>query len=91
MDYTKKYIYLKHQGKDIYKIIEEMMTRYKSPLFAIRKIREIFPQLSLMEAKEVVIIATTEHKSLSDYQKSLFPDLEELGKLLNEEDENENL
>lgn len=60
-------------------------------MFAIRKIREIFPQLSLMEAKEVVIIATTEHTILSDYQKSLFPDLEELGKLLNEEDENENL
>ncbi len=91
MDGTEKYIYLKYEGKDIYKIIEEMMKMYKNPLFTIRKIREIFPQFSLAEAKEVVIIATTEHTSLSDYQKSLFPDLEELGKLLNEEDKNKNL
>lgn len=29
MDGTEKYIYLKHEGKDIYKIIEETMKMYK--------------------------------------------------------------
>lgn len=82
MDNTNKYLYLKYDGENVYEIVHKIMTKYKNPLFAIKKIREIFPNLSLMEAKEIVIIATSEHKSLYDYQGSLLPDLEEF---LNEE------
>ncbi|WP_262713560.1 hypothetical protein [Chryseobacterium sp. SN22] len=39
-----------------------------------------------MESKEIVIIATTEHKSLYDYQGSLFPALEEFGRIPEEEE-----
>ena len=59
-------------------------------MFAIKKIQEIFPQLSLTDAKEIVIISTTKHKSLYDYQESLFPDLEELDKLMDDENKNIN-
>jgi len=41
-----------------------------------------------MEAKEIVIIRTSEHKSLYDYQGSLLPDLE---KFLNEENDSNDL
>lgn len=86
MNNSNKYFHLNYEGKNAYEIVDEIMNKYKTPLFAIKKIREIFPNLSLMEAKEIVIIATSEHKSLYDYQGSLLPDLEELDKLINEED-----
>ncbi|MCD0480050.1 hypothetical protein LPB90_16475 [Chryseobacterium sp. LC2016-29] len=88
MDNTSKYLHLKHKDKSVYEIVDEMMEQYKSPLATIKKSREIFPQLSLMEAKEIVIIRTSEHKSLYDYQGSLLPDLE---KLLNEENDSNDL
>ncbi|MFC3160837.1 hypothetical protein SAMN05443633_105183 [Chryseobacterium arachidis] len=88
MDNTNKYLHIKHEGKNVYEIVDELMGKYKSPLVTIQKIREIFPQLSLIEAKEVVIIKTSEHKSLYDYQGSLFPDLQ---RFLNEENDNNNL
>jgi len=83
MDNTNKYFYIKHEDKNVYEIVDEIMEKYKSPLFAVKKIREILPDLSLMEAKEIVIIRTTEHKSLYDYQGSLLKDLEELDALMN--------
>ncbi|RZL12681.1 MAG: hypothetical protein EOO62_10395 [Hymenobacter sp.] len=71
--------------------MDEIIDKYKSPLFTIKKIREIFPDLSLIEAKEIFVIATSEHKSLSDYQGSLLPDVEELDRLVNEsENKNKN-
>ncbi|MNU28044.1 hypothetical protein D3C71_164690 [compost metagenome] len=72
----------------MYEIVDEMMEQYKSTLVTIKKSREIFPQLSLMEAKEIVIIRTSEHKSLYDYQGSLLPDPE---KFLNEENDSNDL
>lgn len=72
MDNTNKYLHLKHEEKNIFEILDEIIEKYKSPLVAIQKIREIFPSLSLIEAKEVVIIRTSEHTSLHDYQGSLF-------------------
>lgn len=89
MDNSKKYLDLKHNGRDAYEIIDEMMDKYKSSLFTIKKIREIFPNLSLVDAKEIVMIRTTEHNSLCDYQGSLLPDLEEMVKLIKGE-KNEN-
>lgn len=76
MDNTDKYLHLKHNHQNIYEIVDEIMTKYKSPLMTKKKIKEIFPHLSLIQAKEVVIIGTSKYKSLYDYQKSLFADLE---------------
>lgn len=88
MDNTIKYLHLKREEKNVYEIVDNIINKYKSPSFTIKKIREIFPDLSLMEAKEIVVIATSEHKSLYDYQRSLLPDLEELDRLINEEEIN---
>lgn len=87
MDNTKKYLFIQHEGKNVYEIVDEMMLKYKSPLFAVKKLREILPVLSLMESKEIVAIRTSEHKSLEDYQKSLFDYLEELDKEKGNENE----
>lgn len=76
MDHTNKYLYLKHEGKNAYEIVLEMTGDGKSPLYGIKKIREIFPFLSLAEAKEVFVIATSGYKSLHNYQGSLPKDLE---------------
>ena len=86
MDNTIKYLHLKHNGRNAVEIAEEISSLGITPLYAIKKIREIFPHLSIAKAKELVIIATTEYNSLYDYQESLFPDLEELGRILNEEE-----
>ncbi|MCD1118542.1 hypothetical protein [Chryseobacterium turcicum] len=68
MDNINKYLHFNHEGKNVYEIVNEMKIKYKSPLFAINKIREIFPSLPLVEAKEIVIIATSDYKKLHDYQ-----------------------
>lgn len=88
MDNSNKYIHITHDDKNVYEIVHEIMVLQKSPLFAIKKIREIFPNLFLVDAKEIVIIATSEHKSLEDYQGSLLPDLEESFRIINDEGEN---
>ncbi|MFP3593160.1 hypothetical protein [Chryseobacterium sp. SIMBA_038] len=82
-----KYLYLKHEGKNAFEIVNEIISSGKMQLFAVKKIREIFPLLSLIEAKEIVVISTSGYKSLYDYQGSLLPDLEKLDKLMNEENE----
>lgn len=69
MDNTNKYLFIQHEGKNVYEIVDEMIVKYKYPLFAVKKLMEILPVLSLMEAKEIVTIRTSEHKSLEDYQK----------------------
>ncbi|WP_267404105.1 MULTISPECIES: hypothetical protein [unclassified Chryseobacterium] len=90
MDNYHKYLYIKKGDKNVYEIVDELMRKNKSPLIAIKRLKEIFPALSLMEAKGIVIIRTSEHKSLYDYQGSLFSDLEEFDRLMNEEKENRN-
>lgn len=55
MDNTFKYLHLKHAGKSAYEIVDEIMEKYKSPIFVIKKIKEIFPDLGLAEAKEIVL------------------------------------
>jgi len=88
MDNTIKYFHLRHEEKSVYEIVDEIMGKYKSPLITIKKLREIFPDLSLIDAKEIVVIRTSEHKSLYDYQGRLLQDFEELDRLVNEEEIN---
>jgi hypothetical protein len=90
MDNTNKYLHINYENKNVYEIVDELMVQYKSPLFAIKKIREMFPHLSLIETKEIVIIRTSEHKSLYDYQGSLLAELAETDRMINEENENIN-
>jgi len=85
MDHTNKYLHIKLGDKNVYEMVDEIMAQYKSPLITVKKIREKFPFLSLMEAKEIVVIRTSDHKSLYDYQGSLLPDLEEFLNSENEE------
>lgn len=63
MDNTGKYLHFKYNNKNAIEISQEIVSKGKSPLFAIKEIKEMFPAFSLMDAKEVVIIATSEHKS----------------------------
>lgn len=51
MDHTNKYLHIKLGDKNVYEMVDEIMVQYKSPLIAIKKIREKFAFLSLMEAK----------------------------------------
>ncbi|WP_294224273.1 hypothetical protein [uncultured Chryseobacterium sp.] len=85
MDNTIKYLHLNHNGRNVFEIAREIEV-LRTPLYAMMKIRELFPHLSIAEAKELVIIATTGYKSLDDYQGSLLPDLEEFGRILYEEE-----
>lgn len=85
MDHSPKYLYLKHEGRNAYDIVKDVISDGKMPLYGVKKIRELFPFLTLTEAKEIVVIATSEHKSLYDYQGSLFSHLEELHDLIDKE------
>ncbi|NIF07129.1 hypothetical protein F3J23_16975 [Chryseobacterium sp. Tr-659] len=76
MDNTAKYLHFKYDNKNPFEIVQEMISKGKLPLYAIKDIKEKFPAFSLMEAKEVVAIATSEYKSLYDYQGDLFKQLE---------------
>lgn len=78
MDSTAKYLHFRHNNKNPFEIAQEIISKGKSPLSAIKEIKEKFPAFSLMEAKEVVVIVTSEHKSLYDYQGDLFQQLEKL-------------
>lgn len=37
MDNIDKYLHLKHDHQNIYEIVDEIMTKYKSPLMTIKK------------------------------------------------------
>lgn len=78
MDQTKKYLHLEYNGKNALEIAKKIAVEDHLPLYAVKKIREIFRHLSLLEAKEIMVIATSEYKSLYDYQESIFPELEDL-------------
>ncbi|MDN3694782.1 hypothetical protein QWZ06_22255 [Chryseobacterium tructae] len=78
MDNTFKYLQYKYDNKNPFEIAQEIISKGRSPLYAINDVKEKFPAFSLMEAKEVVVIATSEHKSLYDYQGELFIQLEKL-------------
>ncbi|MCS4305124.1 hypothetical protein [Chryseobacterium sp. BIGb0232] len=78
MDNAVKYLDFKYDNKNPFEIVQETISQGKLPLFAVKDILEKFPAFSLMEAKEVVGIATSEHKSLYDYQGGLLSQLEKI-------------
>ncbi|AZB01514.1 hypothetical protein EG359_18710 [Chryseobacterium joostei] len=82
MDNTAKYLHFRYDNKDPFEIVQEIISKGRLPLFAIKEIMEKFPAFSLIDAKEVVIIATSEYKSLYDYQGNLFTELEKLSEVM---------
>ncbi|MGH1520000.1 hypothetical protein [Chryseobacterium sp. JK1] len=77
IDNTKKYLHFKYNDKTPLEIVAEMTSKGATSLYVIKEIKNMFPTLSLTEAKEVVVIATSEYKSLYDYQGNLFKNLED--------------
>ncbi|WP_370901032.1 hypothetical protein [Chryseobacterium gossypii] len=78
MENINKYRHLKYENKEAFEIVNEIMLEGKMPLIAVKKIKEIFPFLSLEEAKEIVVSATSEYKSLYDCRENLFGELDDL-------------
>jgi hypothetical protein len=70
MSTKEKYIYLEKDGKNIFSIYTELKKK-NDPLKAMVLMREMFPELSLIEAKEVIVLSETDYNSLSDYQKNI--------------------
>ncbi|MEL1242856.1 hypothetical protein AAEO56_01170 [Flavobacterium sp. DGU11] len=65
-----QYLKPENAGKDVFTIFKEL-SENNSPINAIIKLRELFPELTLNEAKEIMVIAQTGYKDLNDYQQSL--------------------
>ncbi|MBW8523332.1 hypothetical protein K0U91_11175 [Chryseobacterium chendengshani] len=72
MDNSFKYKLLKLQDKNIFDLVKDFEKKGETPLKIILSIRKLFPKLSLVEAKEIMIIGTTKYKSLHDFQDDLF-------------------
>lgn len=58
------------------KDISKELARTLSPIETIKELRNHFPELTLAQAKEVLIVTTTEYKSLEDYQADLLKVIE---------------
>ncbi|UKB82437.1 hypothetical protein LF887_15640 [Chryseobacterium sp. MEBOG06] len=74
MDTKEKYIKLKKDGKNVLTIFNELIEN-NSPMNSVVKLRELFPELTLIEAKEILILSETNYKDLDDYQKDLLNQL----------------
>lgn len=72
MDNSFKYKLLKLQDKNVFDLVKGFDKKGETPLKIILSIRKLFPKLSLVEAKEIMIIGTTKYKSLHDFQDDLF-------------------
>jgi len=74
MDTREKYLKLEKDGKNVLTIFNELAEK-NSPMNSMIILRELFPELTLMEAKEVLVLAETDYNDLDDYQKDLFNQL----------------
>jgi hypothetical protein len=71
MDAKEKYLAIKKNDKNVFEILNELKKENNS-IDSMVKLREIFPELTLIEAKEILIVSETDHNSLEEYQKDLF-------------------
>ena len=74
MDTREKYLNLEKDGKIVLTIFNELAEK-NSPMNSMIILRELFPELTLMEAKEILVLAETDYNDLDDYQKDLFNQL----------------
>jgi len=70
---------IKKNGKTVLEYYLSFKEKNNS-LDSMKKTRDEFPQLMLIEAKEVMIICDTEYDSLDSYQESLLDDIEQIKK-----------
>lgn len=70
MKSSEKYLNIKKDGKNVFEIFNELKKQNNS-MSAMVSLREIFPELTLIEAKEIVVLSETAFKSLNDYQSDL--------------------
>ena len=68
---NKEYLRLEKDGRNILLIFAELRKSFL-PLQSIKKLMEIFPELHLMQAKEIMVLHDTNYKSLEEYQEDLF-------------------
>jgi hypothetical protein len=59
MDNSFKYKLLKLQDKNVFDLVKDFEKKGETPLKIILSIRKLFPKLSLLEAKEIIIIEDT--------------------------------
>lgn len=62
------------EGKSSLEVFKNLRSK-NNLINSLVKLREIFPTLSLEEAKEIMIVSETDSKSLEDYQAKVFNDL----------------
>lgn len=77
MEAKEKYLQLKKNGKNVLEIFSEIR-KENNTLDSIMKIREVFTELTLIEAKEILIISETNFNDLEEYQKDLMNKFKEL-------------
>lgn len=68
---NKEHLQLEKNGRNILLIFAELR-KSMSPLQAVQKLMKVFPELELVQAKEILVLHDTDYKSLEDYQTDLF-------------------
>jgi hypothetical protein len=79
-----KYNHLQHNGQTVFEILAAL-PKGKDPMAVMLKIRQLFPQISLTEVKEIYVMHATPYRDLYEYQGALFESLldeEEFEKVL---------
>ncbi|AWM13597.1 hypothetical protein DI487_06790 [Flavobacterium sediminis] len=77
MDAKEKYLKIKIGNKNVFDILNELKKESNS-IDSIVKLREVFPELTLIEAKEILIISETSFNSLDEYQQNFLNHFEKL-------------
>lgn len=78
---NKEYLRLEKDGRNILLVFAELR-KSLPPLQSMKKIMEVFPELKLVQAKEIMVLHITNYKSLEEYQEDLFTHImDELGGL----------
>lgn len=68
MSRREKYISFQKDGKSIFAVYAEL-AKANTPMHAMVQLRGLFPELSLIEAKEIMVLSETDYESLEKYQE----------------------
>jgi hypothetical protein len=77
MNAKEKYLNIKKGNKNVFDIFNELK-KENSSIDSMVKLREIFPELTPIEAKEILIISETSFKNLEEYQKDFLNQFDKL-------------
>ncbi len=70
----REYLRLEKNSRNILLIFAELR-KSLPPLQSMKELMEVFPELKLVQAKEIMILHDTDYKSLEEYQVDLFTSL----------------